>query len=236
MKALSSIAKMSHRKFLALAMTTGIVASGTLVWSASNAAFSGITANPSNSWHTGSVTLTDDDTGGVNDETGTAMFALGASQLQPGATGERCIRVTYAGSVNSTGVKLYAPTVDIVNAGGNATGLAQYLTMKIEEGTGTGQFSDGLNAAPTCNFVADAGVSTLYNDVLGGAGKMLDSAVAANGNQDFAHGLYNTTTQWAPTTAGGTKVYRFTYTLSSSTPDTMQNKTVGVKFKWQTAS
>lgn len=103
----------------------GVLTSGAMVWSASNAAFSGTTVNPANSWSAGSVSLTDDDSG-------TAMFT--ATGLTPASTAlTKCIVVTYGGSVSAP-VRLYG-------AAPGGTGLGTYLNLDIEIGTG-GTFAD----------------------------------------------------------------------------------------------
>lgn len=102
-----------------VAVLAGVLGSGAMVWTASNAAFSGTTTNPSNSWSAGTVSLTDDDSG-------TAMFT--ATGLTPASAAlTKCIVVTYGGSVAAP-VKLYA-------AAPGGTGLGTYLNLDIEIGT-----------------------------------------------------------------------------------------------------
>jgi hypothetical protein len=98
------------------------------------------------------VSLTDDDAGA-------AMFA--ATGLVPGSTGQKCIKVTYGGSVTAA-VKLYVSA----NTG---TPLQAYLDMVIEEGT-VGTF------ASCTGFTA---TSTLYTGTL---------ATAAASNNTYATG------------------------------------------------
>src|SRR3954471_193143 len=77
-----------------VAAVGALVASTVVVLGASDAAFTASTANPGNSWETGSIviaSLTDDDSG-TTPATGTAMFS--ETGLQPGDTGENCITVT----------------------------------------------------------------------------------------------------------------------------------------------
>jgi hypothetical protein len=102
-----------------VAVLAGVLGSGAMVWSASNAAFSGTTVNPANSWSAGTVSLTDDDSG-------TAMFT--ATGLTPASAAlTKCIVVTYGGSVAAP-VKLYG-------AAPGGTGLGTYLNLDIEIGT-----------------------------------------------------------------------------------------------------
>jgi hypothetical protein len=115
------------------ALLMGLLGSGMMVWRGSSAVFSSTTANGSNSWTLGSVTLADDDAAA-------AMFS--ATGLVPGSTGSNCILVTYSGNV-ATAVKLYA------SASADASTVAQYLDMTIVEGTGGGYGSCGSFVAGT---------------------------------------------------------------------------------------
>lgn len=117
------------------ALLVGPLVGCALVLQATSAAFTAQTSNPGNSWTAGSVTLTDS-------QNGTAMFS--ASGLQPGDSGQRCIRVTYGGSLDAA-VKLYA---------GAATGtLGQYIDLTVQEGTGTAadcsDFTSSATILPT---------------------------------------------------------------------------------------
>jgi hypothetical protein len=115
---------------LAAAVVVGLVASGAFVWQSTSAAFTATTSNPSSSWATGSVAISDDDASA-------ALFT--ATGLVPGSTGTKCIVVTYSGTIAAAGVKLYAASsVDSSN-------LAQYVNLTIEEGTG-GTFAGGCGS------------------------------------------------------------------------------------------
>ncbi len=95
---------------------TGIVG-GVGTWSA----FSATTGNAGNQFASGSVTLTDDE--GDGNTTGNAMFNI--SGMKPGDAVEKCIRVTYSGSLPAT-VKLYGPT--------SGTGLGDHLEVTVTRG------------------------------------------------------------------------------------------------------
>lgn len=108
------------------AKVAGIIASLSLLAlagvTATWSAFSGTTTNPGNTFNAGTVELTDNDADA-------AMFTFDAtSPMAPGVAVERCINVTYTGSLDAV-VKLYS--------NGQATPLAQYLDVKVERGTGT---------------------------------------------------------------------------------------------------
>ncbi len=91
------------------------------------AAFRATTPNAGNRITSGTVSLSDDDSG-------TAMFS--PTGLQRGASGSKCIVVTYNGSLAAS-VKLYVTS--------SSGALAPYLDLKIEQGTG-GSFSGGCGA------------------------------------------------------------------------------------------
>jgi hypothetical protein len=116
---------------------------GALVVVGSRAAFTATTDNASNSWTSGTVVLTDDDSG-------SAMFNV--TGMKPGSSSVKCITVTYSGSLTPADVKLYGTVA--------GTGLATHLTTSIEIGTG-GSFSS------CTGFTAD---STLYSGTLASFG------------------------------------------------------------------
>ena len=119
-----------------------VMVSGLLVWQSSYAAFSTTTVNPSNSFASGSVVLSDDDSS-------TAMFT--ATLLKPGSTGTKCIVVTSTGTLAST-VELYATGYSTTNA------LGTYLNMVIDEGSG-GTFASSGPTSCT-GFVSSANIFT----------------------------------------------------------------------------
>jgi hypothetical protein len=144
-------------------MRTGIVAgalggvlfSGLLVWTSSEAAFTTTTSNPANSWSAGTVNLTDDSS--------SALFT--AASLVPGDTDQKCILVTYSGSL-AAGVKVYVSSL---------TGtLGPYLTMTIEQGT-------GATSSSCTGFVPETSttqkVSTLGTDWATGFGTWAPTGV-----------------------------------------------------------
>jgi hypothetical protein len=109
-----------QRPGIAVLVPLALLASSAVVYQASNAAFTGTTANPSNAWASGTVSLTDNDSG-------VALF--NATGLKPGSTDTKCMVVTYTGSLTAA-VRLYATTY-------SDNGLAQYLTFAVDEGTGS---------------------------------------------------------------------------------------------------
>jgi len=120
------------------AMPASVLISALVVWQSSYAAFSTTTVNPSNTFGSGSVVLSDDDSG-------TAMFT--PTLLKPADTGTKCIVVTSTGTLASA-VELYATGYSTTN------GLSTYLDMVIDEGTG-GTFASSGPTSCT-GFVAGA--------------------------------------------------------------------------------
>ncbi|QXG74809.1 hypothetical protein KUM42_13140 [Modestobacter sp. L9-4] len=129
-----------------------------LVVTASHAAFVAQTDNPRNHVGAGAVHLADDDSG-------YAMFAVDG--LTPGNVQERCIKVTYTGTVDAGDVRLYVPSAP--------TGaLAPFLDLTVDiapdnaagpgscTGFGTGQrlFSGTLSSLASTRSDWTTGLST----------------------------------------------------------------------------
>ncbi|MFJ2979409.1 hypothetical protein ACIPEP_11170 [Curtobacterium sp. NPDC087082] len=141
----------------------------------------------------------------TDDDNNTALF--NATGLKPGSTGANCITVTSTGTLPST-VKLYGTNAATTNA------LASNINLTVEQGTGGGFGScTGFTAASTNG--------TLYSGTVAGFG---------TASTNFATGVGN----WAPTGSGSeSRVYRFTYTVSSTAPNTVQGGTAALGFTWE---
>jgi hypothetical protein len=141
-----------------------------------------------------------------DDDTNTAMFTV--TNAKPGDTGQKCIVVTAPSTQTyTTAVRIYATSVQ-----SPTNSMDSNINLTIEEGTG-GTFS-------SC-----AGFSASATDFTG----TLNSFTTNKTN--FTNGV---TTSFAPT--GGTnqsKVFRFTWTLSSSAPNSVQGGTAGTGFTWE---
>jgi hypothetical protein len=135
-----------------VAVVGGIAVSSGAMWHASSAAFTATTDNAANNWTAGTVTLGDDDSNG-------AMFA--ATNIRPGSTGEKCIKLTYNGSLSAS-VKLYGTAV--------SGALSPYIDLVVEEGSGG-------NFGSCTGFVASA---TDYTGTL---------AAFGSGKTDHASGV-----------------------------------------------
>jgi hypothetical protein len=186
-----------HKRIAVLAsIPVALIASGAMVWQASYSAFTAKDTSAVSNWAAGTVALSED-------SAGAAMFT--ASNLKPGATGQKCIVVTSNGSLPSA-VKVYGASYTTTNA------LATSITLTIDEGTG-GTFAGG------CTGFVISGTS-IYTGTLATFGAKTTYATGVGA--------------WAPTgTPPETKTYRITYTLSASTPDTAQGGTAAIAFTWE---
>ena len=165
----SNVDRVRSRRETAGYMTAPIAALvlvGLLVMGTSRAAFFDTTDNTGNSFASGDVVLTDDDSGA-------AMFAV--TDMAPGDTVTDCIVVTYEGSLTPADIDLY------VAAGGLAgTGLGTYLDMTVDLGTG-GSSGNCTGFAGATVYTGDlAGFAAAYTDFAGGTG----SWTAATTNDD----------------------------------------------------
>lgn len=180
-----------------VSVLVGVLGSGVMVWRASEAAFSGITQNPTNNWSSGTVSLSDDDSD-------TAMFTVTGMTPTVNNTGTKCILVTYTGSVALTNpVKLYGAI-----AGGN--GLAGYINLQVESGTG----------ATFSSCAGFAGGTVIYPTGL--------LSTFGTTYTTYANGL---STGWTPAANGQTRAFRFTYTLADD--NAAQTKTCSMPFTWE---
>src|SRR5919206_2623679 len=134
--ALLSRLRLGRRGASLLAAPIALVASAAIVWQASYASFTQTTENHGSTFSSGTITLTDDDTNGALSTTGV---------LKPGASNSTCIKVSYVGTLDSDGVKLYIAPGDDQHSAGSAPYLASWLKIKVEEGTNVGAFHDCTN-------------------------------------------------------------------------------------------
>ena len=146
------------------------------------AAFTTITDNPGDRIESGSVSI-------AGNGLGAAMFSVtGMKPSDPPV--ERCIKVTYSGSLDAD-VKLYTPSA--IGA------LGQYLNLEIRPGTGNPDF-------PGCaGFTADAG--DIFNGTLAGF---------QSSHSNWATGLVDnpgSATKWVTNDA---VVYRFRISLQQN--------------------
>lgn len=121
------------------------------------AAFTATTDNPNNSIASGTVTISD------NDASNTSMYVL--SNQGPGASTQRCMKVTFTGSLPST-VHFYRSPGALTN--GSA------FNISVERGSGvTGAF-------PSCTGFTSGG--TIFTGTLGSLGTTYAAGVDARGS------------------------------------------------------
>jgi hypothetical protein len=137
-----------RRAIAAVLALLGVLLASSVIWQASNAAFTATTTNGVNSFSTGTVAITDNDSG-------TALFSVTA--LKPGSTGTACIRVTYSGSL-AAAVKLYTAASPAAAA---TNSLDTYITLQVEEGAFSVQ-----PAYPACTTFTANPVTPIYNGLL----------------------------------------------------------------------
>jgi hypothetical protein len=171
-----------------------------LVVTSSRAAFVAQNENTTNQVSSAAIALSD------NDST-TAMFD-NVPNMVPGQTYERCIDVTYTGTVDPTAVMLYAT--------GTPTGtLAPYLNLTIQIGADT--------AAPFRDCTGFSSAGTLYT-----GGTLADFA---SSRTNFTNGV----STWDPTgppSSPDTRTFRFVLIVQDNTAAAAKNTTFG--FSWET--
>jgi hypothetical protein len=167
-----------------------------LVVTSSRAAFVAQNDNVTNQVTAAAVDLSDNDAG-------TAMFA-NVTGLMPGTDVDRCIDVTYTGTVDPTAVLLY------INAAPTGT-LAPYLNLTIDIG------ADTADPFRTCTgFTPSANV---YTGTL---------AAFATANNSYATGL----STWDPVGSPETRTFRFRISVQDNAAAEGLTSTFG--FSWET--
>ena len=185
------------------ALPVGLVVSAALVWQASYAAFTATTSTPTNNWSTGSVTLTDNDSGA-------ALFT--ATNLGGGTTGSRCITVTYGGSVVPANVRLYGAAFTQTNS------VATFINMQVQEvSAGYTNNAPNANGVGTCTATSTA---ALFSNTM---------ANFSTSHSNYGNGLGT----WAPAATNETRHYRIVYTVDPSITNTQQNSNAQLAFTWE---
>ena len=197
----SAATRPARRSLNALALQLAAVALSfiliaLLVVTSSRAAFVAQNDNVTNQVTAAAVDLTDNDSS-------TAMFN-NVTGLMPGSNVDRCIDVTYTGTVDPTAVLLY------INSAPTGT-LAPYLNLTIDIG------ADTADAFRTCTAFVSS--STLYNGTL--------SDFATN-RASYATGL----STWDPVGTGETRTFRFRVSVQDNAAAEGLTSTFG--FSWET--
>jgi hypothetical protein len=177
-----------RNKLLTSVLVVGVL--GTVAAGGVFGVFSATTQNAGNEISTGTVELTDNDGG-------SAEFTV--KNAKPGDSWNRCIKVSYAGSIPAT-VREYIQS--------NPNPIAPWLHLTIEEGT------QATSSFPDCTGFTPA--ATLY-----------DGAVVGNPAVDYAHGSSTGPRGQATWQPGESVVFRTTLTLSTLAPDSVQGSTSG---------
>jgi hypothetical protein len=190
---------------IAAAVIVGLMGSGAMVWQASSAAFTAQTENDGNSWDSGTVVLSDNDSG-------SALFT--ATSLVPGSTATQCINIEYDGDVAST-VKLFGDPGAVPDIA-----LADYLAVDISIATAGKVCADAVGGDYTRFF----GDGNIVDDV---AADTLDEFLTAH--TDFSNGAGSYVTPAAPNYV---RAFRIKYTLIDD-PAADGLDATGVKFVWE---
>lgn len=167
----STFAQSAAHKVRYAVAPLALLASSSLVWHASDAAFRAETSNGANQWAAGTVVLTDDDS---------AAAMLDVKNLVPGASGSRCIAVRYDGSVAAS-VEVY----------GTVTGsLGDYLNLTVEQGSGGGSAGcAGFTPESTIYDGTLARFPALHPDHANGAGSFSPSGPGQVKTYRFTYSL-----------------------------------------------
>ncbi len=195
--------RLAHLAALAV-IPLSLVGTGVAVTTSSYSVFSDTTANASDAWSTGSITLADDDSG-------TAMFS--ASGLKPGSTGAKCIAVTSTGSLPSV-VKLYGTSYATTHA------LGSDIDLTITQGTG-GSFADcsAFTPLPSGSTVFTGSLATFAGSTSFGSGLPASGAWAPTGGsaETRVYKIEYTIDPSTPNSAqGGTATLGFTWEADNS--------------------
>jgi hypothetical protein len=181
-------------QFSALALSFIVIS--VLVVTSSRAAFVAQNDNVTNTVTSASVDLTDTDSG-------TAMFE-NVTWLMPGTNVDRCIDVTYTGTVDPLTVQLYAPSAPTGS-------LAQYLNLTVEVGTDPSPvFRDcvGFVSSGTVYSGTVSGFATDHGSYLAGAAT------------------------WDPSASPETRTFRFRISVQDTAAAEGLTSTFG--FSWET--
>jgi len=148
---------------------------GLLAMGSSRAAFFDTTQNTGNSFASGDVLISDDDSG-------SAMFSL--SDMAPGDSATKCINVQYDGSITPADIESYVSAGDLAG-----TGLGDYLNLTVELGTG-GTFADcaGFAGASFYSGTLD-GFAGNFTDFASGTGSWTAAATGDDRTYRFTFDL-----------------------------------------------
>jgi len=210
---MSDTRRSTRRRALRVAApVAGLLAAGLLVWQGSYAAFSATTDNGSQTWATGSLTLTNDGGTGTYAASTTAIFNETNLKI-PSSTVTKCLTVK-AGGAGGT-LQFYRGAV----SGTNSAGLAPQISLTIKRSPvaatdpGVTQNCTGFNAG-TAVAVASTTLSALPTTYATGLG----SVAVPSGATQFV-------------------VYQFAYQLTSTGSNAgdngLQSSSAQAPFNWE---
>jgi len=219
----------ARRALMLSVVPLALIGSGAFVWQASYSAFTATTTNGTNSWTTGTVNIT-------NDQSATAVFNgltglkpdASLSALSPGNTGgayaastttsggSACIKVTYSGSVNAN-IRMYA------SISGDTAGLGTWTLFTVD--AVAGNVADAAN--PSCSSYP-TGSTYLY----GASGTTTSTLASFPSTYSGASG-----TQWANVGTNSAKWYRLSWLLPNSVSQTAATtRNITATFTWEADS
>lgn len=217
----------ARRAALLAVVPLTLLGSGALVWQASYAAFTASTATGANTWSTGTVGITSDQSAQVvfSGLTGLKPHAS-LSALSPGTTGgaytaggattsggSACIKVTYSGSLTSD-VKLHATLSGDTGAGT----LGGQILFTVDAVNGAGGDAANLNCSsfPT-------GSSYLFGT----------NGTTTSKIRDLPADYATSSATWAGATNGGVKWYRLSWLLPNISVANASATSVTATFTWE---
>jgi len=163
------------------------------------AAFSSTTTNPGNNFASGTVVISDNDGG-------SAMFNL--SNLKPNDSADRCIQVTYTGTLPSS-VRLYGTVA--------GSGLDDYLDVTVTRGViPSGAFPDCSSFTPDSTDYNGDGPGVIFSDVLG------------NYPATYAAGIVDPSASW-----GNGDVHAYQFEVTQEDNNSAQGLTATSDFTWE---
>lgn len=188
------------RRHAAVLTAAALAASvtGLAVARTTEAGFSSTTGNHGDGWGSGSLVLSDDDTGA-------ALFNSGTDGLlDAGQTLAKCIAVTYNGTLNPA-IRLRATAIGT---------LADYLTLTVEEGTGGGAGScTGFTPASTAYTGTLAAFAAAHSTYATGAAEWTPTTFPATKTYRVTLTVQNT-----PAAQNATATGTFTWEAQKAIP------------------
>lgn len=195
-----------------------LLASGALVYQASNAAFTGTTTSTA-AFAAGTVTLTN-----------SAGVAFNVSGLKPGDTATQCIDVTYTGSLPST-VKLYLTSFASTGAAA-PNSLADFLQIMVQESATTCAANTGYSYIAGSSSTSGVSLFSLKTSATSFSSGAIGSWTNATTNAVHSYKV----TYWLPEYGAGGSNPAFGAAgapASQSVFDGVQGATTGATLTWE---